>query len=167
MIELVFVVVVIGILAAVIIPSTRTNPVAEASIKLISNIRYAQHLAMVDDKFDATNNTWYVNRWKIVFDVTGKKFSIKHNNTEFAKDPQNPAKNIEDIELKGVTVGLTGTGCNAATTISFDHLGRPLIGTLTSTHGQLLTTDCNITVTDGSNPITLTMRSETGYVSGI
>jgi len=67
MIELVFVIVVIGVLSAVILPNTKTNPVQEAAIQLVSHIRYTQHLAMVDDKFDATDGNWYKKRWQIVF----------------------------------------------------------------------------------------------------
>lgn len=173
MLELVFVIVVIGILAAAIIPSTRTNPVAEAAIKLISNIRYTQHLAMVDDKFDATDDTWVKKRWQIVFSGTGnKEFSIvSDNNFTFAKDPQNQSTEIKNIELKGVTITLTG-GCDGATIISFDNLGRPLIGSLagaTTSYpaGQLLTANCLITVTNGTDSTPLTLRPETGYVSGI
>ena len=65
LLELVFVLVVIGILAAFMIPSTRTNPAVDAAIQLESHIRYTQHLAMIDDKFDANNTRWYRNLWKI------------------------------------------------------------------------------------------------------
>jgi len=67
MLELVFVLVVIGILAAVIIPSTRTNPLQEAATQVVSDIRYTQHLAMMDDKFDSTDTNWYKERWSIRF----------------------------------------------------------------------------------------------------
>ncbi|MGD9717776.1 MAG: type II secretion system protein, partial [Sulfurimonadaceae bacterium] len=45
MLELVFVIVVIGILAAVIIPRMDRDNASEAAIELQSQIRYAQHLA--------------------------------------------------------------------------------------------------------------------------
>ncbi len=67
LLELVFVIVVIGILAAIIVPRTKTNPLQEAAIQLISDIRYTQHLAMVDDKYDKSNNQWYKKRWQILF----------------------------------------------------------------------------------------------------
>jgi len=67
MLELVFVIVVIGILAAAIIPSTRTNPLQEAAVQVLSHIRYTQHLAMMDDKYDASDANWYKKRWQIVF----------------------------------------------------------------------------------------------------
>ena len=67
LLELVFVIVVIGILAAMIIPSTRTNPLQEAAVQVLSDIRYTQHLAMVDDKYDANDLNWFRGRWQIVF----------------------------------------------------------------------------------------------------
>ena len=67
LLELVFVIVVIGILAATIIPNTRTNPVQEAAIQLVSHIRYTQHLAMMDDRFDSTDATWFQTLWQIRF----------------------------------------------------------------------------------------------------
>ncbi|MDQ7060006.1 MAG: type II secretion system protein [Sulfurimonas sp.] len=59
MIELIFVLVVVGILAAVILPRTKTNPLQEAAIQLLSHIRYTQHLALVDDVYDANDANWY------------------------------------------------------------------------------------------------------------
>jgi len=67
MIELVFVIVVIGILTAIIIPNTKTNPLEEAAIQVASHIRYTQHLAMVDDTFDANDSNWYKKRWQLAF----------------------------------------------------------------------------------------------------
>ena len=77
LLELVFVVVVIGILAAVIIPNTKTNSVQEAAIQLVSHIRYTQHLAMVDDKYDANNHGWFHELWQINF-TTGGSASSDH-----------------------------------------------------------------------------------------
>ena len=67
MLELVFVIVAIGILSAVFIPRFGQNKLSEAANQLISHIRYTQHLALMDDKFDATDGSWYKKRWQIVF----------------------------------------------------------------------------------------------------
>ena len=82
LLELVFVIVVIGILSATVIPSTKTNPLQEAATQLVSHIRYAQHLAMVDDKYMASQSLseygdsttkenhlkqWFNGRWQITF----------------------------------------------------------------------------------------------------
>ena len=84
MIELVFVIVVIGILAAVIIPSTRTNPLQEAAIQLLSDIRYTQHLAMVDDKYSANDANWEKGRWQMVFAFTGAAVDYNPSYTIFS-----------------------------------------------------------------------------------
>jgi prepilin-type N-terminal cleavage/methylation domain-containing protein len=67
LIELIFVIVIIGIISSFIIPSIKTNPLQEAAIQLASDIRYTQHLAMNDDKFDKNENNWYKKRWRIKF----------------------------------------------------------------------------------------------------
>ena len=65
--ELVFVIVVIGILAAVVIPRTGSNRLNEAAIQVVSHIRYTQHLALVDDKFNSSDSIWFKRRWQIIF----------------------------------------------------------------------------------------------------
>ena len=173
LLELVFVIVVVGILAAVIIPSTRTNPVREAAIDLVSKIRYAQHLAMVDDKFDVGDANWMRNRWQIVFTDTNTKYSIvSDNNTVYAKDPLNSADTIQDIDLNakyGVTVALTD-GCVGETDITFDHLGRPIVGDISDdtaayVAAQLMTATCEITLTNNGETAIIDIRPETGYAS--
>lgn len=170
LLELVFVIVVIGILAAVIIPSTRTNPVREAAIQLVSHIRYAQHLAMVDDKFDVTNANWYRDRWRIVFN--GNQYSIMSDIN--ATDPMNQNANLNDIDLDAdySTTIAVGGGCAADETVSFDHLGRPMIGSLAATAaaytaagtaGELLTAACDINLTNSGETVTIKIEPETGY----
>lgn len=67
MMELIFVILVIGILVAVVIPRTGSNKLQEAATQVVSHIRYTQHLAIVDDKFDLSDNNWYKERWTIRF----------------------------------------------------------------------------------------------------
>mgnify|MGYP000045959612 CR=1 FL=1 len=114
MIELIFVIVVIGILAATIIPNTKRNPVQEAAIQIASHIRYTQHLAMTDDRYNPNrvDNSgaviWFKERWQILF--SSSKFTgganvwaytifsdragtgVKRgdpNESEIAKNPEN------------------------------------------------------------------------------
>lgn len=178
LIELVFVFVVIGILAAFMIPSTRTNPAVDAAIQLESDIRYAQHLAMIDDKFDANNTKWFSNLWKIEFTGTGNQYEIANDNyiglagpaTTFASEPltQNTMQNIDLNADFGVTIA---NGCGAD--ISFDHLGRPIIGdlsgdaTVIAVYGKLLTAPCDINLTNGADTATIRIENETGYTRRI
>ena len=164
MLELIMVIVIIGILAAVIMPRTASNDTAEAAVKLISDIRYTQHLAMVDDKFGATDANWYKKIWQIRF--SGNTYSIvSDNNATFAKNPIDKNKEIKNIELDGVAID--ATNCNSI--IGFDHIGRPITGDLTvagtSPYSNLMTANCVIQLSDGSTDINITIRPETGYAS--
>ncbi len=171
LLELVFVLVVIGILAAVILPRTSADSAVEAALELQSSIRYTQHLAMQDDKFDATDNTWFRNRWQIVFN--GNTYSIvSDNGTNFAQDPSNTSNELQNIDLGAkynVSVALGG-GCANETIISFDHYGRPIVGDLSDdatayVNGQLLNSTCTITLSSGGQtPVVLELMKETGYV---
>jgi len=67
LLELVFVIVIIAIIASIAIPDSRSTKLREAAIQLVSHIRYTQHLAMVDDKFEMTDNSWFKKRWQIIF----------------------------------------------------------------------------------------------------
>lgn len=160
MLELVFVIVVIGILAAAIIPSTRTNPAQEAAIQLLSHIRYTQHLAMIDDKYDAANPTWFQERWQIAF--TGNTYSILSNGVP-AIDPSNSAAPLQTIDLNSDYSVTVVSACGANPIFSFDHLGRPLYGALTSTYGELMTANCRLTLNSGAESVTIDIIPETGY----
>ena len=175
MLELVFVIVVIGILAALILPRTKTNPVQESAVDLLSKIRYTQHLALVDDKYNSTT-AWYKDRWQIRFN--GNAYTItSDNNTNVAADPSNADANLSNVDLHakyGVTITVNGTECGVATgtgehIISFDYLGRPLAGDLSVATGaysglQLVqTNDCAIVVSDGTERATISIAPETGY----
>ncbi len=67
MLELVFVIVVAGILTAAIVPRFDRNSLQEAADQIISHIRYTRHLAMIDDKFTANDSKWFKGRWTISF----------------------------------------------------------------------------------------------------
>ena len=71
MLELIFVIVIVGILSFVAASSFQGNTLREAADQLVSHIRYTQHLAMMDDKFDPNDNDWYKERWQIRFSNTG------------------------------------------------------------------------------------------------
>lgn len=115
MIELVIVIVVIGIIAMVTIPKYDQNRVLIAAQQIASHIRYAQHLAMIDNRTDliakpatrpATDpngDQWWRERWTIAFtqNTNGKRWGysiysdLSRNGSlnslnEVAPDPQNP-----------------------------------------------------------------------------
>ena len=63
MMELIFVIIVVGILAVLAMPNFDRDPLGEATEQLANHIRYTQHLAMVDDRFDPNNARWYSEMW--------------------------------------------------------------------------------------------------------
>ena len=77
MIELIFVIVVVGILAAIMIPKLNRNASREAANQILTHIRYTQHLAMQDDKYEnfISNQPkpWFKLRWGITFNETSLK----------------------------------------------------------------------------------------------
>ena len=217
LLELVFVIVVIGILAALILPRTKTNPVQEAAIQVLSHIRYTQHLAMVDDKYNANDIHWYMARWQIVFgnnnqyanhkpaytifadslNTSTNTYSGDPKESEIALNPQNhnqimtggynntAALNYNSAGFKGMkqlnlgeNYGITNVsfsgGCNIGLRISFDYLGRPftgdqhaMTGPYTAGTQRLITSDCNITLTDGTETAVIQISPETGYAKVI
>ena len=67
MLELLFVIVIIGILSAIFIPKISQNKLSQAANQVITHIRYTQHLALIDDKYDVNDPFWFLERWTIRF----------------------------------------------------------------------------------------------------
>jgi len=67
MLELVFVIVVLGILAALAMPRLDRDLKQEAADNILSSIRYTQHLALIDFKHDFKETQWQQRFWKIMF----------------------------------------------------------------------------------------------------
>jgi len=207
LLELVFVIVVIGILSALIIPKMERDPVREAAIQLVSHIRYTQHLALVDDKYADTedpNGRWWRGRWELKFksaDETNNKesytifadsytYSGNANSVdEIATNPQDNSKKLtggdsavpynNDKATKSMNLGMSygitsvalGPNCKHSSSkgIAFDHLGRPLRGGFSAftspypSSDNLIISDCNITLSNGSESVIVTITPETGY----
>ena len=212
MLELVFVIVIVGILAAVMIPRIDTNPLQEAALQLASHIRYTQHLAIMDDKYDANNSKWYKERWQLIFSEGAEAnyqeaYSIfadtdgisngNVNESEVAFNPENSnqlmsggfAGAVDELDIRhndfrgmkklnlGMSYGVTDVtfsgGCSSAKRIAFDYLGRPIQGNLRTTTSaynttaspRLVVNDCNITLSNGTDSVSIIIRPETGYTS--
>jgi Tfp pilus assembly protein FimT len=100
MLELVFVIIVVGIIAVLAMPSFNSNPLQQATEQVANHIRYTQHLAMVYDEFNASDPTWWQKRWQIHFEDDsadpGQKIYVIYSNddknsneddNEIARDP--------------------------------------------------------------------------------
>ncbi|MEY4504473.1 MAG: hypothetical protein RL154_767 [Pseudomonadota bacterium] len=66
-IELVFVIIIIGVLSVVATPYFSRDDLALASSQLLSHIKYTQHLALSEDFYSTSEAKWYLKRWQIRF----------------------------------------------------------------------------------------------------
>jgi len=155
MIELVMVIVVLGILAALSIPRLDRDLTQEASDTVLSAIRYTQHMALLDDKHKFDDTQWQREFWRIEFEScadNGTFLSIgsdtDHDGSldsdETLLDPANgknmfwqntsncesggddtASENIFLYKKYGVRTISGSGGCDGLKHIGFDHLGRP------------------------------------------
>jgi len=172
LLELVFVIIVIGILAVVAMPNFKGNPLQTAAEQVATHIRYTQHLAMVDDKFDPANGTWFQGKWAI--DLCQPAYTISTlNGTMTATDPLTKTDingtAVEDFNLAdqfSITgIAVAGGNCR----IAFDNMGRPYgftaAGLPATAYDGILNADTVITLRHTDGNATITVVDETGYVS--
>lgn len=104
LVELIFVVVVIGILAFALWPTKQPTQALEAARQIVAHIRYTQHLALNDDKFATHTDTggtssiakdWYKRLWRITFSNLTANKDCKIGGWRYAVY-QNIAKDLSD-----------------------------------------------------------------------
>ena len=113
LVELVFVVVVIGILAFALWPTKQPTQALEAARQIVAHIRYTQHLALNDDKFATHTDTggtssiakdWYKRLWRITFSnitadkdckIGGWRYAVYQNIANDLSDKGQPNGTIE------------------------------------------------------------------------
>ncbi len=192
MLELVIVIVVIGILAATVAPAFQRDTNGEAAQQFLNHLRYAQHLAMVEDQYDPNTANWFLARWQMRLHSNGQYTIGSDANldgdlvwSELATNPldnnkrldggviANDGNKTQELDLNGeydVSISFGG-GCAGANPliITFDHLGRPLLGDISGDAvsypaNRLLANACNITFSGGSEGnVVVTITPETGY----
>ncbi len=190
LLELTIVIVVLGILAAVIMPKLRSNKLVEASNEVLSAIRYTQHLAILDDKYRPDDINWYKRRWRIAFrqcngdwfytiaydkdanNATGGTFFSMN---ETAIDPltkkhfylDQSTCNIGNDSTERILLtkkyNITNITFSCSNQyIGFDEIGRPY-NDLYSASYKPLQNDCNITFQSPDGKFIITVAKETGY----
>lgn len=104
MIEIVFSIVVLGIITSMALPRLNADKKQAAADNILSDIRYTQHLALLDDKHSYKRKKWQKSFWRIGFErcasstgwfeYIGSDMSYEGNidNTEAATDPANGKK---------------------------------------------------------------------------
>lgn len=153
LIELIFVLVLIGITLSFTIPNRSYSDLDLATQRVITYLKHTRYLAMIDNKYQIDDPMWYKERWTLKFQNCSKSigglyfvvFSDENrkgspNKDECAKDPlnsrwlyshwdcnpsQDESKNILLTKKYGVTK--VNISCNATSTIgqiSFDKTGQ-------------------------------------------
>ena len=188
MLELIFVIVVIGIITAVMLPRIDRDNVYEAAQQVISHIKYTQHLAMIDNKFDDTDANWYEELWQIRFqDCAG---DTEHAYSIFSDTDHDAAIDASEVALDPLSrkridattcvasdaqdpnivlsskynieaVELAGPCFTANKYIAFDHLGRPHINV--ANPANVAQAACTVTLVSNDDNATITIEQETGY----
>jgi len=193
MIELVFVIVVIGIVSSIVVSYAKPNDkgayddgsfhqatgrFAEAAVQVMGHIRYTQHLAMIDNKFDINDANWFRKNWQILFEDNSDgnfQYSIFSDadadgvadESEVAVDPSSnekvlssnisKSKNSPKLNLYksyGIESATFSGGCTGANGhISFDQFGRAYFGdikavTTTIPGANIIRTTCEIKLCD-------------------
>jgi len=174
MIELVFVLVILGILASLAMGRMDRDLRQEATETILSHIRLTQQLALRDNKHRSDNNAnWQKAYWQIDFDCTtyatcryvvGSDTDLGGTivKSEAAVDPTDGKyllnDNSGDTEMSdkvllehkfGIHNFVSSGGCANSDSIAFDYVGRPYINNSTSSNdfSNIMTTDCNLTFT--------------------
>jgi len=176
MLELVFVIVVLGILAALALPRMDRDLRQEAADNVLSAIRYTQHLALVDDKTDPFDPNWQQKLWMIRFTGGSNAYytvssdsdnSGSVNKTECTIDPANGKymfnssgsfSSIGSDESPNIFLGhkyginsVSPSGSCSSQHIAFDNLGRTFNGLKTTSSGTLATNDYAKYMSDDCN----------------
>jgi len=171
--ELVFVIIILGILASLALPRMERDLRQEAKDHILSAIRLTQELALIDDKTNPSDANWQENLWKISFNPGGSHYTISSGDN-FAVDPLNGKLMGGAGASQNILIGTKYSinqisGCEGGT-IGFDNLGRPFTSFTGSTYAGYMNTSCNLLITfsdSGIPDINVIIRAETGYVSAI
>ena len=138
MLELLFVIVVIGILAILSIPKFSTSPLHQAAEQIANHIRYTQHIAMISDEFSENDGAWYKKRWQIRFYEKGTPDNYYY--TIFSDEDKN--KNVD------YGAGKTEVVIDPLTNKKF-HVSENSLMDLTGTYG-IINVISSCMISDGS-----------------
>lgn len=189
--EAVVVIIVIGIIAVLAVPRFADTKLTQAADQIISHIRYTQHLAMIDDRFDPSDEFWYKTRWQISFRQcivdTNKWYYVvgrdidKNGGVDKNGSAINPSDkkylftdnqcDLADDESGEILIYKKysinkiefTSACGSNQYISFDQLGRPYKSTLGDNSLDLIHDPCEIKFTSNDGDFTITIEPETGY----
>lgn len=184
MFELIIVIVVAGILSAVIIPRFERDNLRMAANQVVRHIQYTQHLAMVNDVYDASKPLWYKAMWRISFRSnncyivsSNTDLDMNYDRDESALDPltktllysnnscaqeSSDDSNMFLYEKYQIDSIEFNDACGNNRFIAFDHIGRP--HKTLSDINDLMISECRITFYSNARRAIVSILPETGYV---
>jgi len=174
MIELIFVIILIGVISSIALNNFDRSSRDQAIDHLLSSFRYTQYLAMLDNKMDARVPLWQKSLWTIEFKKCGGDYyynigsdmslngSIEKNeaavspiNRKVFFSPDGDCSKDDSFAESHLTKKLyitkivfTDCNDNNSNAISFDYLGRPysdVKSIANSNYSKLLKKNCKIT----------------------
>ncbi|WP_456403409.1 pilus assembly FimT family protein [Hydrogenimonas sp.] len=190
LLELTVVIVVVAILSVVMIPRFSDSKLREAADQIISHIRYTQHLAMIDDRYNPADQDWPKERWQIGFwQCTNNDWyyivghDLDHGGGigagEAAVNPsdkrimftsnacdldENESGEILITKKYGISNVVFSDSCGDNKYIAFDDQGRPYKSTLGANTLDIIYDRCDITFSSADGNFTISIEPETGYV---
>jgi len=192
MLELVFVIVVLGILAVAIIPQMDRDNIGEAAYQVARHVRLAQHYALVEDRTnDPSPALWRRTMWQITFigGTNGQCYQVwADRDASGGSAPADSEKAIDPMTKQFVWGGTTCSDtqsnvnpgvllwkkfavngvsvCGNVRNIAFDNMGRP--GQISGGTMNFLNADCDIDITtNDGNSATVRVHQDTGFVEVI
>ncbi|MGE4294852.1 MAG: Tfp pilus assembly protein FimT/FimU [Campylobacterales bacterium] len=98
-IEIIFVVTIVAILIGIAAPRLlEKDDLSLAADQVIGHIRYTQHLALMDDRFDPNDARWFESRWQIYFHSNaGSDDKLAYTIFKDNNYNNNPDPNLDEI----------------------------------------------------------------------
>ena len=184
MMELIIVIVIAGILAAVMMPRLERDDLREAANQVLRHIQYTQHLAMVNDIYNASQPNWRNALWQISFRNSSESCYLVGSSADYntvmagnetALDPltkqrlyssagcvYNSLDNADVFLNKsyGITSVTLSNSCGGNRYIAFDNIGKPFKD---RNIAHPITTPCTVTLATPLRNAVITIEPETGY----
>ncbi|MDR0747814.1 MAG: hypothetical protein LBE89_08030 [Helicobacteraceae bacterium] len=120
-IELISVIVIVAILTMIAMTMFSENKLTAAADKLVTDIKYTQHLAVMEDRYTPGDADWEKRRWRIHLDTTGDK-SYTIFKVDSASAIFTAPTTIDDIASNPMTNGRLSGGFAGVPGLSGDQI---------------------------------------------
>ena len=193
--ELIVVILIVGILAVTVMSRFESSRLIPAQDQLVGHLRYTQHLAMNDDRYDPSNVLWHQERWQMLLSaptVSGDptreyalyvifsdrdhggfpstaEIAVSPLDSEALGTPTGQFPTYQGITKVSLHFGISDIASSCGSHIAFDQMGRPygFSGAHNNLYRDLLPTQCIITITHpDEGDARICIEPFTGYIHG-